>query len=59
MGMKKVRGIQVGIDMADALIEMTEIMYNRDTQKRVLTAMRDRLSEFIETIPRSSRGKKK
>lgn len=53
---KSVRSKQVGRDLADAIIEMTEIMYNRDTQKRVLKAIRDRIDEILPEIPKSSRG---
>ena len=49
-------GKTTGKEMAEALIKFSELFYNQDTKKRVLVACRDRLSEYIETIPPASRG---
>lgn len=53
------KGQEIGMHMAESLIKFSELFYNQDTKKRVLTAARDRLSECIAIIPQSSRGEEK
>ena len=42
------RAKEAGYKMADALVEWVHLMYQRDTAKRVLNALIERLSERIE-----------
>lgn len=50
------KGIRAGKAMANVIIEWSQLFYNEDTKRRVLTACRDRLTGYIKTIPPSSRG---
>jgi hypothetical protein len=52
------KSCKLGEDWAKNCIAVSEFFYNRDTQRRVLTAMRNELTRYIKKIPPSSRGKK-
>ena len=48
----KSRSRKAGLEMADALIEWVHLMYQKDTAKRILTALIKRLSERVEEFER-------
>lgn len=51
----KTRGEKAGKEMADALLEWLHLMYQKDTQIRVLQAMIDRLEERKSEMQRENR----
>lgn len=48
MNDKQIRGKELGKRWALVIIEASHMMYNRHTQHRVLTALRDTLSAFLK-----------
>ncbi len=50
MAKKKTRGEKAGEGMADTIIEWLHLMYQYDTQIRVLTALLDKLQKHLKSL---------